>query len=377
MRVPVLRGYAWPGPEGGLSIAWDAPPTLARDPRWIAQMYGRHGGGFSPFGSLEDARLKTDYEQACIKFAKMFRIACELHWGEEMPAEVMRGRAAGAIKAEHLGADARDFRKIQRQVKYLHRHARRIDQLIVELQRRDEPRRGRVGGSAEEQRIRAPLGAEQLEQLARAAGAKAPLEHLGTGMTAEVFVDARGEAYKVPRSAEAALTIAEEAKWLEVASQVPFVKDHVARFVRFDPATGVLVREAVLGQHGGLVMSSGVKGRLDRWDLHREISRLMKPYGFGQPEYKAESYVRVRGRGWVLFDAGFALRFGHKLLELVPRVDRSPESREGGDLAFAIVQESGRTIPAPIAAKALARLRAVSPSAREYLEVREGVGKRS
>lgn len=359
MEAPVLRGYAWPHPEGGLSIVWEAPPTLARDPRWKAQMYGRHGGGFSPFGSLSHGAIKADYEQACVKFARMFRIPCELHWGTPAPGYGPSGRASGrlVIRGEHLDADAEDFRSIRR-------HARAIDRLVVELQRRDKPVKGRSGG-----------GLRDLEQLARASGAKGRLTHLGTGMTAEVFVDARGHAYKVPRSPEGALTIAEEAEWLKVASQVPFVKDHVARFLRFDPTTGVLVREAALGR-SGMAMSGG-KGRLDRWELHQEISRLMHPYGFGRPEYKPESYVMVRGRGWVLFDAGFALRFGRRLIELVPKIGPDPESRAGGDLAFAIVQESGSTIPEPIAARALARLRSVSPSARQYLEAREGVGKRS
>jgi hypothetical protein len=91
MSRPVLRAYAWPAAEGGLSIAWVAPAKVARDPRWIMNMYGRHGGGFSPFGSLGDVRIRADYEEACEKFSAMFGVACELRWGEAPP----RGRAGG------------------------------------------------------------------------------------------------------------------------------------------------------------------------------------------------------------------------------------------------------------------------------------------
>jgi len=142
MEKPTLRAYAWPNPDGGLSIAWEAPKQLQRDPRWIANMYGRHGGGFLPFSSLEDRRVRADYAQACKKFSKLFGVACELRWGEAPPAY---GKVGGKVLEKHLGSDAQDFRKI-------HKHARAIDRIVTELEDRDKPiakkpvKKGRAGG---------------------------------------------------------------------------------------------------------------------------------------------------------------------------------------------------------------------------------------
>lgn len=227
----------------------------------------------------------------------------------------------------------------------------------AQLARRKAPKapKGRVYGTTDDARA-----------LAIRAGAKEPLEHLGTGATGEVFADARGLAYKVPRSAPSALTIAEEAEWLRVASQVPFVRDHVARFHHYDRETGVLVRENVQGLHRSEVPWRRPASRLDTWNLHKEIERLMRPYGLGRPEYKEESYRLVRGRGWVLFDAGFSLLYGRKLIAYISKVSRY--GPEGWDTAFAIVQEIDKTIPRPIAVRALRNLAARSTSAREYLQ---------
>lgn len=224
----------------------------------------------------------------------------------------------------------------------------------MQLAGRKAPK-GRVYGTTDDARA-----------LAIRAGAKEPLEHLGTGATGEVFADARGLAYKVPRSAPSALTIAEEAEWLRVASQVPFVRDHVARFHHYDRETGVLVRENVQGLHRSEVPWRRPASRLDTWNLHKEIERLMRPYGLGRPEYKEESYRLVRGRGWVLFDAGFSLLYGRKLIAYISKVSRY--GPEGWDTAFAIVQEIDKTIPRPIAVRALRNLAARSTSAREYLQ---------
>ena len=91
----------------------------------------------------------------------------------------------------------------------------------------------------------------------------------------------------------------------------------------------------------------------------------MLPYGFGPPEFKEESYRLVRGRGWVCFDAGFAIATGRKLLAQAETVP--PHGWAGSDLAYAINMESGRTIPPEIARRALVKIARRSQSARAYL----------
>jgi hypothetical protein len=106
------------------------------------------------------------------------------------------------------------------------------------------------------------------EPLALEAGAVPPLEYLGIGMTGVVFRDREGLAYKVPRPG-AEDSIADEADWLRTASQVPYVRDHVVRFVRLAP-NGVLVREAVEGKRRGAMPKACVRPDRNTSSFSRE-----------------------------------------------------------------------------------------------------------
>jgi hypothetical protein len=195
-----------------------------------------------------------------------------------------------------------------------------------------------------------------------AAGAVPPLDYKGAGVSAIVLCDARGIAYKTARPPvhEARRhMLREEAAWLHTANQIPWVKDHVARFYKYHPREAVIERECVQGKIGGW----GSKGT---WEVHRDISRAMLQYGWTVPEYKEDSFVLAPGRGWVLVDAGFAYRVGRKLVEDVLNVlnGRRPiyDEFDLNGLAFDLRQERGKTVPVKVADALLGRLYALGAS---------------
>lgn len=143
------------------------------------------------------------------------------------------------------------------------------------------------------------------------AGARVPLRYLGAGMTAIVFGDAEGKggrAYKVgrrPSSATNVRTLTTEAEWLADAQKVPAIRGLVVRHVAFRPDLLVIVNREVPRE-------SRPAGR-DFWAVHQTIAAAMKTRGWGQPEYKDDSYVWT-AKGPVLVDASSTLRFGPRLL---------------------------------------------------------------
>jgi hypothetical protein len=176
-------------------------------------------------------------------------------------------------------------------------------------------------------------------------------------MTGIVFCDARGVGYKAARRPNEGLSrklVAEEAEWLRTASTVPSIRRHVARFRAWHPEEVVLERECVQESKPPSYWRERKTGRLDRFELHREIERAMLPYGWSAPEYKEDSYRYARGRGWVLVDASMPHRVGANL------VRRAAETLQGKrfyserptDVAFALRMESGKTVP-PATAKRL------------------------
>lgn len=199
------------------------------------------------------------------------------------------------------------------------------------------------------------LGDELDEAAERAvqAGAVGDLTYQGAGATGIVFCDERKIAYKVARQGRES-SVAEEAEWLTRAAQVPGVREHVARNARYDKKRSVLVRECVPGTMGTPRQTSKLFG------VHQEIRAAMAPYGWLAPEFKEDSYVMVRGRGPVLIDASSALRVGKELVRYAQDVlaRRRPQTERLEDIAFAIRQERGGSIPKAVADALLAKLRA-------------------
>ena len=199
------------------------------------------------------------------------------------------------------------------------------------------------------------LGDELDEAAVRAveAGAVGDLTYQGAGATGIVFCDAGGNAYKVARRGRED-SVSEEAEWLVKAGQVPGVREHVARNARYDKKRDVLVRECVPGPVGTSRQTSKL------FDLHKGIRSAMTPYGWLSPEFKEDSYVMARGRGPVLVDASSALRVGGELVRYAQDVlaARRPQTERLEDIAFAIRQERGGSIPEAVADKLLAKLRA-------------------
>lgn len=198
------------------------------------------------------------------------------------------------------------------------------------------------------------------------AGAEAPLDLQGLGMTAWVFCDARGVAYKVARDLSRSVVgmLAQEAEWLRVANTVPGVQMHVARFYAWRPDLGVIVRECVRAKRRDLQRRMKTEG--DLWDLHRAIERAMLPYGFTAPELKADSYVITRDRGPVLVDAGFANKTGSRLAHDVARRhrDTSLHRDELGLERGYLRMEYDRTIPRAAGERLERKLAAMRPNPR-------------
>jgi len=248
------------------------------------------------------------------------------------------------------------------------KRAARLDRDIqTALQHRSRNPRSTKGGHAQISRVPSitnrdqisdralrALGDELDEAAARAvqAGAIGDLTYQGAGATGIVFCDERENAYKVARRGRET-SVAEEAEWLAKATQVPGVREHVARNARYDKKRNVIVRECVPGTVGTPRQTSKL------FDIHQKIRASMAPYGWLAPEFKEDSYVMVRGRGPVLVDASSALRVGGELVRYTQDVlaGRRPQTESLGDIAFAIRQERGSSIPAAVADKLLAKLR--------------------
>ena len=199
------------------------------------------------------------------------------------------------------------------------------------------------------------LGDELDDAATRAAraGAKGDLEYQGAGATGIVFCDARGNAFKVARRGRED-SVVEEAEWLKKAEQVPGARDHVARNARYDKKHDVLVRECVRGKTGTPRQTSKLFG------IHKDIRAAMTPYGWLSPEFKEDSYVMARGRGPVLIDASSAVRVGGELVRYAQDVlaGRRAQTERLEDIAWAVRQERGGSIPTAVADKLLAKLRA-------------------
>lgn len=176
-----------------------------------------------------------------------------------------------------------------------------------------------------------------------AAGADAPLEYMGAGMTGVVFCQG-GRAFKVARGTRDIdhLLFEEEAEWLAAAKRVPEVAPHVARLHRFDAENLVLVRDCPRSDPD----QSLWRHERALYDLHRGIERAMIPHGWTAPEFKPDSYV-LTTTGPVLVDASMPARVGSVLaayVRAIVRGQRTLWTRRPSDLVFEVQREVGQTL---------------------------------
>lgn len=250
-------------------------------------------------------------------------------------------------------------------------HAARIEAEHVARNRRAGDLRGATKALPDRERENIPkVIAPEIDgavERALAAGATAPLEYIGAGAEGIVFCDPTQTAYKVGRAGRG--TLVDEADFFRKANQVASIKQHVAKFKRYDASHDVLVRECVRqsGERHGRprrVQDS------EAWDIADRIAKVMAPYGFTAPERKGDSYVFVRGRGPVLVDGGFVLRRGHELVKHVLDVlnkRKFPAYENAEMLAAAVRDERGVTIPPAVANKLLRRLYVTPENARKWV----------
>jgi hypothetical protein len=196
-------------------------------------------------------------------------------------------------------------------------------------------------------------------------GAQPPLEYKGTGMTGVVLCDQRGVAYKAARQPGEAINrkyLEDEAAWLSVASTVPSIKDHVAKFYRYHPDQVVIERECVDERERN---RPGDDQR--KLDLHREIRIAMEPYGYRGVEFKPDSYRWHPGRGWVLVDASSSVRTGARLVAQAVEIlnGRRFYNERPRDVAWALRMEAGRTVDVDRAQRLSDRLEAL-PDVTEH-----------
>lgn len=199
------------------------------------------------------------------------------------------------------------------------------------------------------------------------AGAKPPLEYVGAGMTSVVLCSGK-RAYKTARSERTISlgTLHDEAEWMETAGTVPWVKDRVARFHRFDSKNVVIVRECPTP---GPDMTPYRYGESKLWDMHQEIGKQMIPNGWSAPEFKPDSYV-ITENGPLLVDASFASRVGQRLLDYTRDLiegRREPGIREKPEgAAFDIRNEIGRTLTEEEVSEVLAELQRLESSGNRW-----------
>lgn len=256
-------------------------------------------------------------------------------------------------------------------------HTRAVDTRQIHLPARTAPR---LIGGRKRNRVPAPhVAFDNADELARelgyvpslrpeldglvgrllASGAVMPLHYLGVGMSGFVVCDAHGRGFKAARSSKTARSlVADEAEWLRVASMVPFVREHVARMVRYHADLGVIERECVRAKTASKQGRYRHRTEGDFYDLHRAIETAMLPYGWTAPELKADSYVMTRDRGPVLVDAGMAQRVGTNLARDVVAAHRDA-SVDPFDRMMARGQlrsEYDRTIPRAVGERLHQRL---------------------
>ena len=170
-------------------------------------------------------------------------------------------------------------------------------------------------------------------QRAVGAGAVPPLRYIGSGMTAHVFTDTQGLAFKVASSPSTfrGQSLADEAAWLKSAGRSKATRHMVPAFIKYDPVNQVIVREHVKG-----LLAYGRHPK--NWKYMDEMAREkfvaleapMQRKGWTVPEQKPESWAfdPEDPSKAKIFDAGMASKIGRRLVAHALRLIQTGASRE-------------------------------------------------
>lgn len=139
-----------------------------------------------------------------------------------------------------------------------------------------------------------------------AAGYSGDFKLLGAGMTAVVLYKPNtGEALKVARDSFGARMLAGEYEFLTSMADSAVAKN-LPEVHAFDPAAGVLMREAVVGR-------VGTPSTPGLFDTYERITREARKRHWTKPEYKEDSFVVEPDGNIVMVDVGFANPIGPRL----------------------------------------------------------------
>lgn len=153
-----------------------------------------------------------------------------------------------------------------------------------------------------------------------AAGAQPPVRYIASGLTAYVFCDGQGLAWKIAKSSLFLYPLEDEAEWLAIASADPDMAGLVPRFVDWKP-DGILVRECINGTVIGPERSS-----IRVW---RRIGEVMKKHGWTAPESSESNFICPDREclSPVMVDLGYAHRIGPNLEKWISDVIAAGDKR--------------------------------------------------
>jgi hypothetical protein len=194
------------------------------------------------------------------------------------------------------------------------------------------------------------------------AGARLPLHFLGIGMTAVVFCDNKGIAWKVGRNTTKSLflLLEREYEYLKAAGRMPSISRNIVRVYNWYPQHVAFSRECLWGTPGRWADQTVL------WNLFGKITGIMEKNGWSGPEFKEDSFVFTKDKRTVLVDGGFSYRIGKNLVKYAREVlaGRRPIHDEHKEIAFDLRREvSYKAVPKRVA-ESLTRKLGVSGNPR-------------
>jgi hypothetical protein len=323
-----------------------------------------------PGGLQIQGKARMDYEQGLQRFANPLVLAFTLDPDELYGQTSWKARLSGAFKAKgkalsrKLAAAGYDGIVTVWLVRGVGSHTKEIVDLTMFTHKQNpvDPIRDESFEWVHPA-VRGEIDAAVDRALG--SGATPPLSYAGAGQYGIVICDSKGKAYKVARGwgegQSTVRSLREEEAWFRFASQIPTLRDHVAKVYGFDEANGVLVRECVQAVEN---RRSDWTGKRDqrRTDLFNRMTQTMRQYGFRSPEYKEDAFVYHPKRGPVLVDAGFGARdigwSNARRAQALLKGARPQNEWETGSVVHGLRMDAGDEVPADIANKLADRLEA-------------------